>query len=193
MIADSAALTGKWDKIRFFDDSAQPVYKMSWDVVGTVADALDESPSAGDSMIIGLGDNTQRFELQKQFQLAGWHIATVIHPAANVSSGLLLEPGTVVMAGSTINIGTSIGPGCIVNTGSCIDHDCQLGTNVHVSPGATIAGGVTVGDRSWIGAGATIIQGISIGENTMIGAGSVVIKDIPSNVTCTGNPARIRD
>jgi maltose O-acetyltransferase len=50
---------------------------------------------------------------------------------------------------------------------------------------------VTIGKNVWIGAHAVILQGITIGDNVIIGAGSVVNKDIPSNVTVAGVPAKI--
>lgn len=33
--------------------------------------------------------------------------------------------------------------------------------------------------------------GVKIGDNVNIGANSVVVKDVPSNTTVIGNPARI--
>lgn len=41
------------------------------------------------------------------------------------------------------------------------------------------------------GAKATIIGNITIGNNVKIGAGAVVVKDVPSNSTVIGVPARI--
>ena len=41
-----------------------------------------------------------------------------------------------------------------------------------------------------IGANTVILCGVTIGENAMVGAGSVVTKDVPSNLTVVGNPAR---
>lgn len=49
---------------------------------------------------------------------------------------------------------------------------------------------VTVGDDCWIGGGAIILPGITIGDRCIIGAGSVVSKDVPSDTTVAGNPAR---
>lgn len=46
-------------------------------------------------------------------------------------------------------------------------------------------GGVTVG------CGAVIVGDILIGDNVTIGANSVVLKNVPSNCTVVGNPARI--
>lgn len=42
-----------------------------------------------------------------------------------------------------------------------------------------------------IGANSTILPGLIIGENATVGAGSVVTKNVPSNQTVIGNPARI--
>lgn len=50
---------------------------------------------------------------------------------------------------------------------------------------------VTIGHDVWIGGDTTILPGITVGNNVVIGAGSVVTKDIPDNVVCAGNPAKI--
>ena len=42
-----------------------------------------------------------------------------------------------------------------------------------------------------IGTGTKIIQHITIGNNTIIGAGAVVIRNIESNVTAVGSPAKV--
>jgi len=34
-------------------------------------------------------------------------------------------------------------------------------------------------------------MGITVGENSVVAAGSVVTKDVPPNVVCAGNPARV--
>lgn len=42
-----------------------------------------------------------------------------------------------------------------------------------------------------IGANSTILPGVVIEKNSLIGAGSVVTKNVPPNVVCAGNPAKI--
>ena len=41
-----------------------------------------------------------------------------------------------------------------------------------------------------VGVGAIIIGNVHIGDNVNIGAGAVVVKDVPSNTTVVGQPAR---
>ena len=50
---------------------------------------------------------------------------------------------------------------------------------------------VNVGSNVFIGTNAIVLKGVSIGSNVIIGAGSVVTRDIPSNVVCAGNPAKV--
>jgi maltose O-acetyltransferase len=48
-----------------------------------------------------------------------------------------------------------------------------------------------VGNNVRIGSNSTILP-VTIGDNVIIGAGSVVTKDIPSNTTVYGNPAKTK-
>ena len=48
-----------------------------------------------------------------------------------------------------------------------------------------------IGDNCFIGPGAKIFGKINIGDNVAIGANAVVNKDVPSNVTVAGVPAKI--
>jgi acetyltransferase-like isoleucine patch superfamily enzyme len=49
---------------------------------------------------------------------------------------------------------------------------------------------IRIGSNCWIGANAVILPGVEIGDNVIIGAGSVVTKNIPSNCTVKGVPAK---
>ena len=51
----------------------------------------------------------------------------------------------------------------------------------------------TISDNVVIGAGAKVLGPISIGKNSKIGANSVVTKNVPSNATVIGIPARVID
>jgi serine O-acetyltransferase len=55
----------------------------------------------------------------------------------------------------------------------------------------TLAGAVTLGGHVDVGAGAKLIGPLTVGDHVVIGANAVVTKDIPSNVTVAGIPAKI--
>jgi maltose O-acetyltransferase len=106
--------------------------------------------------------------------------------------------------------GLVIGENCNIMKGVIFDYsNCWLitiGKNVTISSGVRIlahdastrrhlgytkVGRVTVHDSVFIGGEAVVLPGVTIGKNSIIGAGSIVTKDVPANVVCTGNPARI--
>jgi len=100
-----------------------------------------------------------------------------IHPACSIGNCVFIDHGFGVVVGQT----------------------AIIEDNVLIYQGATL-GGVslnkgkrhpTIKSGCVIGAGAKILGNITIGANSKIGANSVVIKDVPSNSTAVGVPARI--
>lgn len=66
-------------------------------------------------------------------------------------------------------------------------HDASM----HNVLGYTKIGCVSIGNGVFIGAGSVVLPNVKIGDNSIIGAGSVVTKDVPPNVVCAWNPARV--
>lgn len=50
---------------------------------------------------------------------------------------------------------------------------------------------ITIGDEVWVCADAFIGPGVKVGNKAIVGARAVVTKDVPSEKTVVGNPARI--
>ncbi len=189
VVAD-AALHAGWNQVLFFDDALPKEHANGpWKVDGSSADLLS-SENLLESVVVAVGDNVLRCQLQAKVHRAGGNLATVIHPAASVSAFAALGAGSVVLAGAIVGVNARIGLGCIVNSGASVDHDCEIGDCVHVSPGAHLGGGVRVGRLSWIGIGASVVHGVSIGERAIVGAGAAVIRDVGDGMTVGGVPAR---
>jgi len=101
-----------------------------------------------------------------------------IHPGARIGKGFFVDHGAGVVIGET----TIIGDNCVlfhnVTLGGTGKHEGKrhptLGSNVFVGTGATLLGPITVGDD------------VKIGANTF-----VVMRDIPSNCSVVGTPAKI--
>lgn len=109
-------------------------------------------------------------------QLARFFTGIEIHPGATIGKGLFIDHGMGVVIGET----------------------AEIGDNVVMYHGVTLGGTgkdkgkrhPTVGNNVIIGSGAKVLGPINIGDNVKIGANSVVLKDVPSNATAVGIPAR---
>ena len=139
---------------------------------------------------VAIGKNESRKRVAHTAMEFGFNLATIVHPAAIVSSEATLNAGTLVMPGSVINSDTLIGENVIVNTGAIIEHDCVIGNDVHIAPRAVLCGGVSIGQGTLVGAGAIILPGVKVGAQATVAAGAVVVSDVPDGATVKGIPAR---
>ena len=188
VVADTAMLLKKWQKVLFVDDNAGVEAILGFPVVHKLSDIPD---SKSWDIVVAIGNNSIRLSLSQSLLKNGYHLVSIVHPSAIVSRYASIGSGTVIFANAVLNAGVSMGLSCIVNTAATIDHDCQIADGVHISPGANLAGRVTMGQCCWIGIGAAVIQTITIGEHNRVGAGAVVINDLADNLTVAGVPAMV--
>jgi sugar O-acyltransferase (sialic acid O-acetyltransferase NeuD family) len=190
VVADTAEITGQWDKI-VFADVLYPELSVAgyWPIVIDSKQLLTDKADFSD-FVVAIGDNATRYKLQLELTTAGLNPVNIIHPNAIISRYVEMGKGCVIFAGAVINVDTTIGDACIINTAATIDHDCTLGDSVHISPGVNLAGQVKVDDFSWIGIGASVKQLVTLGKEVVLGAGAVAINEIPDGITAIGIPAK---
>lgn len=119
-------------------------------------------------------------------------MATLVAKTALVAESAHIDEGTMVMQNAMINAQAVIGRNCIINTKALIEHEALIGDHVHVATGAIVNGQCRIGNNCFIGSGAVIGNNVTLADNVIIGAGSVVIKDILTEGTYVGNPAKIK-
>jgi len=130
-----------------------------------------------------------------------------IHTTAKVSNftniyGCELEENTFIGPFVEIQRNSKIGKGSRISSHTFVCEGVEIGENCFIGHGVMFTNDKFTEDREkWIlrktkignnvriGSNATILP-VTIGDNVVIGAGSVVTKDIPSNKTLKGNPAK---
>ena len=85
---------------------------------------------------------------------------------------------------------TVISEGCKIAQLVIVGANCYIGKNCSIRANVMISGSITIGNNSTIAPSATIRDHCKIGNNCMIGMGAIVTKDVPSNQTWIGNPAK---
>lgn len=120
----------------------------------------------------------------------GGQLPVIISPSSEISRGVKLGDGTLVMHHCVINVNSILGDNNIINTGAIIEHDCKLGSHNHLSTKSIINGNVKLCDESFLGSGSTVSEQVNICSDVVIGAGSLVLKNINSSGVYVGNPIR---
>lgn len=100
-----------------------------------------------------------------------------IHPGARIGRRFFIDHGAGVVIGETAEIGNDV----------TLYHGVTLGGTTW-NPGKRHP---TLGDHVVVGAGAKILGAITIGHRVRVGANSVVVKNVPSDRTVVGIPAKV--
>jgi sugar O-acyltransferase (sialic acid O-acetyltransferase NeuD family) len=154
-----------------------------------VCDIADCIP--GSKVTIAVGEPLVRQKLMEKAEAAGLELASLISPAAFVSSLAHIEAGVIVAPLCSIQARARVEKNVGVNTMAIIGHDVVVRAGAVISSMVNLGGAVQVGPLTYIGMGALIREKLTIGERTIIGMGSVVHADMPDGVIALGNPARV--
>ncbi len=117
--------------------------------------------------------------------------ATLIDPSVIHSGRVEIGEGSIICAGTILTVDIRIGKHVIINLDCTVGHDAEIGNYTTIYPSVNISGNVTVGEEAELGTGTQIIQGKRIGDRAVLGAGTVVIRDIESDCTAVGSPAKV--
>lgn len=185
---------GKYNVIGFLDNDKAKIgnIEKGFSIIGTY-DNLDEIKEKyqTNKFFIAFGNMKYRKKVYEHFIKNGWEAVNIIHPNAIVSPSVKLGKGILIECGCLITPNPVIGDNVVVNTGSQVNHDNIIKNNVYIASGVVLSGGVEIGENTLLDDGVIITLGCKVGRNSLIGAGAVVTKDIPSEVVCYGNPAKI--
>lgn len=162
-------------------DGARPSTLLGVPVLGDDS-ALEQFPAGTVALVLGVGGGNhpaRRRELFDRWRARGYPFASVIHPAAVVSSHATVGEGAQIMAGAVVQARATLGTNVLVNTRASVDHDCVVGNHTHIAPGVTLCGHVAVGEGVLVGAGSVVSPACRIADNVRLRAGTLVTRDWP--------------
>jgi sugar O-acyltransferase (sialic acid O-acetyltransferase NeuD family) len=142
--------------------------------------------------VIGIGSPRARLALDELGQRAHLPSPVLRHPSASVGRGVSFGPGTVICSHVSITNTIEVGRHVHINLNSTVGHDATLHDYVTVSPLVAISGNVHIRRGAFLGTGCSINPGVTIGEWAVVGTGAAVLRDVESESTVVGVPAKDR-
>ena len=185
------ALTPTWEVAGFLDDKRERGSRyLGIEVLGTLREAVRQE---GSVFVNAIGSD-QSFRYRPEI-LAGTGLrreqfATLVHPAAGVSSRARLGHGVSVNYGVSVAGNVTIGDHVLLGPACVVGHDSVIEDFTMLAPASVVSGFVQVGVASYIGASAVLRQRVRVGARALIGMGAVVLKDVAEGTVVVGNPAR---
>ncbi len=177
-----------WEIEGFIDESVHALDRVPSDykIVGDINTYNFEDK---DRAIIAIGDSKMRENIYNRLK-GRVQFFTFVDSRAILGKFTQIEEGCIVLAGSFIATAAKLGKFTVVLEKSIVGHDSEVGDFCSIMPNVDIGGECKIGNRVFLGTSATIIPRRSIVEKVIVGAGSVVFRNIKSECTVYGNPAK---
>lgn len=191
LVRDINRLEAQWEVVGFLSDDANSWGQLLNDVPILGGEAELGNYADGVDVALGIGSPVAKRKVTERLRKHRVSWPSLTHPNVVMSSYVDVGEGVVITAGNVLTANIELGDFSMINLACTVGHDCVVGRYSTISPGVNVSGNVKVGDGCDIGTGSSFVQGVSLGEWSIVGAGAVVSKDLPSNCTAVGVPARV--
>ena len=188
-IKDINSEEAKWNVRGFIDDNLEALngIKCSHKILGTIKEWIPDDDSY---YAMAIADPKAKRIVAQQLKAKGAKFATIIHQSAHIGEETEIGEGLVMFSHTDISVNCKIGDFVFLSTFSQIGHDSIIGNYCTLFPTCSIAGGGELEEGVLIGTGASTYPNIKLGEYATVGMNSAVIRNVKSNNTVMGVPAK---
>lgn len=129
-------------------------------------------------VLVSIGNATRRLSLLNELQELGVNQVSYIHPTTYVADTAEIGTGTVICPFSVVNAGANVGECSLINVHCTIGHGAHLGSGSVLSPYCSLSGDAKTGDACFLGTRATLFQKVTIGNHCTVDSHSIVRKSV---------------
>ena len=181
----------EWTIKGFLDDDSKALDGFAGYDLPVISSVEDYKIQANDVFICALGDVQERKKYATMILDKGGEFINLIRPMVIINSlNVKLGKGIIISSFCGIGNDSTIGDFVIIQAFSALGHDIKIGNYTQVNAYTHIGGNCEIGDNVTLNPGSIILPKVKIGDNSTVGAGSVVLKNVESDVTVFGNPAK---
>lgn len=187
----SQAFGRDWVIKGFLDDNPDSLKGMnsSAPIIGRMA---EYQPTEEDLFVCAIGTPALRRAVHQYISERGGEFTNVVHPTVILGENVSLGKGVILCPHVVITVNVSVGDGVALNLQTIVGHDAIIGDWCQISPHCDILGHAVLEDEVFMGSHAAVLPGVRIGSKAVLGSGAIANRDIPSDVTAVGMPARSR-
>jgi acetyltransferase EpsM len=151
---------------------------------------LEDGPAKeGAAALLGTGESERRTTVKRLLE-AGWEIAALVHPSAQVAPSATIGTGALIGPSVVVGARSAIGDYAVLSRGALVGHHTEVGEFATLGPGANLAGNVKLGAGVFVGMGGLVRDHLEIGEDAVIAMGATVVASVGAGVEVRGVPAR---
>ena len=150
----------------------------------------DYTPSNDEVFICALGVPKIKRRCSELMAARGGRFTRLFHRTAVIGHEVEMAEGVILCPHTVVSANNRLGRGVAVNLHSSVDHDVNVGDWTQINCHCDLTAAVEVGSEVFMGSRVTVIPNVRIGDRAHIGPGSVVLRDVESDTSVMGAPAR---
>lgn len=190
LVEEINSVKNQWNLLGYIDDNPNIQGKVinSISVIGN----LEWLNSYKNELyiVVAIGDPKLKKLIVERICNENLHFATLIHPNAIISKSSYIGMNVIIQANCIISTNVEVLDHVSINPQCGIGHDSIINSYSSLFWNVNISGNVNVEEGTLLGTKATVLQGLKLGEWSTIGAGAVVNREVFSNNTVVGVPAK---
>lgn len=132
----------------------------------------------------------ERIKLRDSYQIPLERYINFIHPLATVARSASLGFGNIVLANVVVNPNVNMGHFNTFNSNALIGHDTLLGNSNFFAGHSVLGSNLKIGNGNFFGLNCSIKNFVEMDDYNIVGMAANVVKNVDSNQTLIGNPAR---